>query len=259
MARPRVLVLRAAGVNNDAETACAFEQAGAAAERVHVNRLAEGGMKLADFDILALPGGFSYGDDVASGKILAVEIMGRLGDAMRAFVEAGRPVTGICNGFQVLVKTGLLPATNGRQRVTLTTNDSGRFEDRWVRLAPDAGAARCLWTRGVDAIELPVAHGEGKFVAPPEILSGIEAAGQVVFRYADAEGAPTAEYPANPNGSMGAVAGLTDPTGRILGLMPHPERNVRPFHHPRWTRFARGRREGEGLAIFRRAVEHVKR
>jgi phosphoribosylformylglycinamidine synthase subunit PurQ / glutaminase len=257
MSKPRVLVLRAAGVNCDAETAHAFELAGGAPERVHVNRLAEGAVKLSEYDILAIPGGFSYGDDVASGKILAVEIMGRLGDALRKFVDDGKPVIGICNGFQVLVKAGLLPGFKRSQEATLTTNDSGKFEDRWVWMAAAGKKSPCIWTKGIDLITLPVAHGEGKFIAPPKVMKRIDAEGLVVFRYVMPDGKP-AEYPYNPNGSVDGIAAVTDRTGRIFGLMPHPERHVASWQHPRWTRRKEQPAEGEGLAVFRNAVTYVK-
>lgn len=258
MSNARVIVLRAAGTNCDIETAYAFELAGARAERVHVNRLVAGEIDLAEYDVLAIPGGFSYGDDIAAGKVFAVELRARLGDAVRAFVEAGKLVLGICNGFQVLVKTGLLPGRGfgeAGEAVTLTLNTSGRFEDRWVRLAVPEGP--CIFTRGLSALELPVAHAEGRFVTrSPEILDRIESCGQVVFRYAGANGAEPS-YPDDPNGSEGHIAAICDPTGRILGMMPHPERHVSRYQHPRWTRLAPESEQGDGLALFHNAVEYV--
>ncbi|MDZ7372572.1 MAG: phosphoribosylformylglycinamidine synthase I [candidate division KSB1 bacterium] len=256
----RVLVLRAAGSNCDWETAHAFQLAGAQAELVHVNRLAEDSKRLDRYHILAIPGGFTYGDDVSAGKILANELKYKLGEQVQRFVDEGKLVLGICNGFQVLVKAGLLPygrIRDGRQLVTLTFNDSGRFEDRWVYLKPDPSSP-CVFTRGMEhTITLPVAHAEGKFVpADSGVLELLEANHQIVFRYVGPNGGP-APYPWNPNGSIGDVAGICDPTGRIFGLMPHPERHVDPTHHPRWTREGL-RTEGDGLAIFRHAVQYAR-
>jgi phosphoribosylformylglycinamidine synthase I len=253
MPKPRVLVLRAPGTNCDEETAFAWHRAGAEAETWHVGRVVESPGALDSFQVLTLPGGFSYGDDLGAGRILATRLGTVLGDALRRFRERDGLVLGICNGFQVLVKAGLLPGTPENGPATLTFNDSGHFEARWVRLVPSSGL--CPFLVDDEPIELPVAHGEGKFVvADSAALSALEAAGQVVLRYADPDGNPTTSYPANPNGSPGAVAGVCDPTGRIFGLMPHPERHVDPLHHPRWTR--RGLdREGDGLRIFRNAVK----
>jgi phosphoribosylformylglycinamidine synthase I len=253
MPKPRVLVLRAPGTNCDEEAAFAWQLAGAEAETWHLGRVVESPEGLDSFQVLTLPGGFSYGDDLGSGKILATRLGTVLGDPLRRFLDRGGLVLGICNGFQVLVKAGLLPGASSRVGpATLTFNDSGHFEARWVRLIPTPGLTPFL--DDDQPIELPVAHGEGKFVlAETEGLARLEAAGQVVLRYADAEGRPTLDHPANPNGSPGAVAGLCDPTGRIFGLMPHPERFVDPLHHPRWTR--RGLvGEADGLRIFRNAV-----
>ena len=255
--RPRALVLRAAGTNCDVETAYALERSGAEAERVHVNRLVERPELLERCQILVLPGGFSYGDDIASAKVLANELRFALGDALRRFVAAGRLILGICNGFQVLVKSGLLGADgSGRPDVTLSFNDSGRFEDRWVYLK--ASTDRCVFVKPGEDAYLPVAHGEGKFlVRDPEVLAHLEQAGQIVFRYVSQDGRADAGYPWNPNGSVGDVAGMCDPTGRILGLMPHPERHIEGTHHPRWTREGL-RPEGDGARVFRNAVDFAR-
>jgi phosphoribosylformylglycinamidine synthase len=206
--------------------------------------------------ILTIPGGFSYGDDLGAGRIFATRLGTVLGDALRRFHERGGLILGICNGFQVLIRAGLLPGGPVRCASTLTHNDSGHFESRWIRMLPTPGLSP--FVKDGDPIELPVAHGEGKFLlAAPEALEALEAAGQVVLRYIDEVGRPTQAYPFNPNGSPGAVAGLCDPTGRIFGLMPHPERFVDPFHHPRWTRRPPGR-ECDGLRIFRNAVEALR-
>lgn len=253
-ARVKALILRAAGTNCDVETAYAFEKAGARADRVHVNRLADGGVSLSDYHVLAVPGGFTYGDDIAAGRILGNEMRHRIGDQVRDFVESDRLVMGICNGFQVLVEMGLLPgwdASGGR--VSLTANDSNKFEDRWVYLKIVSTATPFLTAE--DVIYLPVAHGEGKFVADGEAtLDTLEQSGQIIVKYVDADG-NSAAYPCNPNGSMADVAGMCSPSGRVFGLMPHPERNVEPYHHPRWTR---GEKSGvaDGMRFFINAVNY---
>ncbi|HEX8201227.1 MAG TPA: phosphoribosylformylglycinamidine synthase I [Isosphaeraceae bacterium] len=255
MAQPRALVLRAPGTNCDEETAAAWAAAGAAVETWHVGRILEDPQALDRFGILTIPGGFSYGDDLGAGRILATRLAG-LGEAVGRFHDRGGLVLGICNGFQVLVKAGLLPGGAWTSPVTLTHNDSGHFEARWVRLRPRPGV--CVFLTDPEPIELPVAHGEGKFLAAdPQAVAALERAGQVILRYVDESGRPTEAYPANPNGSPGAVAGLCDPSGRIFGLMPHPERYVDPLHHPRWTRLG-PKPEGDGLRIFRNAVAALR-
>jgi phosphoribosylformylglycinamidine synthase len=258
MACPRALVVRAPGTNCDEETAHAWERAGAQVESWHVNRLIDAPRELDRFQILTFPGGFSYGDDLGAGRILATRIGVVLGDAMRQFCDRGGLVMGICNGFQVLVRSGLLPGGSPPSPTTLAHNDSGRFEARWVTLLPRPG--RSPFVSFTEPIELPVAHGEGKFLtAEPAALDRLEASGQIVLLYADCQNRPTQEYPANPNGSARGIAGVCDPTGRIFGLMPHPERFLDFVQHPRWTR--RGANvspEGDGLRIFRSAVESMR-
>jgi len=255
----RTLVLRAAGTNCDEETAYAFRKAGAKAELVHINELVRKEKDLSDYHILAIPGGFTYGDDISAGRILANELKYKLADQLLHFIEEGKLVLGICNGFQVLVKAGLLPALKGHgkaQEATLGWNDSGRFEDRWVYLKVEPGN-RCAFTKGLEGVlYMPVAHAEGKFIAPQEVIKSIEENGQVVLRYVDPSG-NLAGYPWNPNGSLGNIAGICDPTGRIFGLMPHPERHVEGVQHPRWPR--EGLKEhGDGMGIFTNAVRYVK-
>jgi len=248
------LILRSPGTNCDRETAFAFEQAGAATALVHINRLISGDEHLRDYQILVIPGGFTYGDDISAGKVLANELMLRVGEQVRRFVEEGHLVLGICNGFQVLVKAGILPGLNSgaASRVTLTSNDSNRFECRWVHLIVENDSP-CVFTRGIERMYLPVAHAEGKLVAEPGVLSEIPA----VLRYTSPEGWLEAGYPHNPNGSVDDIAGICDTSGRIFALMPHPERYLRRTQHPRWTR-DEGNEPGDGLKIFTNAVAWVK-
>jgi len=266
MKKARVCVLRTAGTNCDQETAFAFERAGAEAALVHINRLAGRRDCLAGYHILALPGGFSYGDDIASGKIFANELKYKLADALRSFIGEGKLIIGICNGFQVLVKAGLLPGNEAlRQEVTLTLNDSAKFEDRWVYLKSSSLVPRpssfvdCIWARDLPpVIYLPVAHGEGKFVAQNSaVRERLKQNGQVVFRYCDGAGA-CAGYPHNPNGSEDTIAGICDETGRILGLMPHPERHIVSSQHPRGTRGAPAK-PGDGLQVFINGVTYAEK
>jgi phosphoribosylformylglycinamidine synthase len=232
-AKPLVCVLKADGTNCEVETAHALVLAGAEAEIVPMNLLRWRERGLSRYDAMVVPGGFSYGDDVASGQVMAVEMMSFLADEMDAFAGAGKPILGICNGFQVLVRTGLLPFGElGRPSATLAVNVSGRYECRWVRLKAETGlpflegAPELLW--------LPAAHGEGRFLADAEAVDRAEADGLVCLRYADDVGEATEQYPANPNGSSNAIAGVCAPSRRVLGLMPHPERYVSRWQHPGW-------------------------
>lgn len=254
MPTPNVLILRGPGTNCDNEAAFAFQKAGATVEKLHVNQLRESPHKLKNYQVLLLPGGFSYGDDVAAGKILATQLEHFLADAIREFRDADKLILGICNGFQTLLKSGILiPPDEDGPLATLAHNTSGKFEDRWVKLLATPG--NCVFLKGVTGMLVPVAHGEGNFIARKEwILQGLAQAGQVVLRYIGPNGEPPV-YPHNPNGSQGDIAGLADATGRVLGLMPHPERHVLPTHHPRWTREGL-KTEGDGLAIFRNAVAY---
>ena len=254
MSMVRTLILRAPGTNCDVETAFAFEQAGAEVTTVHVNRLIYGERRLADYQIMVIPGGFTYGDDISAGKVLANELRLKLGEDIRRFVEDGGLIMGICNGFQVLIKAGILPklTSEGPPLLTVAANDSGRFECRWVHLRVD-GQNPCVFTRGIERLELPVAHGEGKVVAEPGVLSELN----VVLRYTDENGNNQAGYPYNPNGSVSNIAGICDTTGRIFALMPHPERHIRGTQHPRWTRQG-ARRYGDGFKMFVNAVEWAR-
>jgi phosphoribosylformylglycinamidine synthase len=257
MAQPKVLILRAPGTNCDGETAFAFQEAGGRVELMHINRLLEDAKLCRRFQILCIPGGFSYGDDVAAGRILGNQIQHHLADQMARFKADGKLILGICNGFQVLIKSGVLLDDGADQGppATLTYNDSGKFEDRWVRLGVQGG--RSVFLTGIESMYLPVAHAEGKFVARDgEVLRQLEADGQLALRYLSQEGDNgEAAYPDNPNGSVASVAGVCDTTGRVLGLMPHPERHIDPTHHPRWTRGEAGP-VGDGLQMFVNAVQY---
>ncbi len=258
-----VLVLRTAGTNCDQETAFAFKSYGAKVSLVHINQLLKGEQSLKNYHILAIPGGFTYGDDIESGRILANELRVKLGKDLRQFVSDGKLIIGICNGFQVMVKAGLLPEPlNGghqeafAQKATLTNNDSGKFEDRWIHLKVEK---KSIWTEGLpDLIYLPIAHGEGKFVPSDEpLLRELQQNNQIAFRYATAQG-QRPRYPENPNGSVDDIAGITDTTGRVLGLMPHPERHFLFIQHPQWTRFPKQGKLGDGAKIFENGVKYVK-
>lgn len=259
----KAIVLRAAGINCDMETTHALELAGAQAERIHINRVIDDPAMLDGYQIMVFPGGFSYGDDVAAGKVLANQVVHHLSDILHKFIEDGKLVLGICNGFQVMIKTGIVPGLNGvgklsltDQTVTLTDNDSGKFEDRWVYLQP--GTDRCVFIDSKKRLYLPIAHGEGKIVTDSEqTLNQVKQHGFVAFRYVDADG-NKAGFPVNPNGSQDSIAALTDSTGRAMGMMPHPERCVRWTQHPHWTRLKEREGFADGMTIFTNAVNYIK-
>ena len=252
--RVKTLILRAPGTNCDAESAFAFERAGAQVDLIHVNELIRRQRLLSDYLIMVIPGGFTYGDDISAGRILANELRLKLRGEIQKFVDDGRLILGICNGFQVLVKAGLLPESRGEksQSLTIASNDSGKFECRWVYLRASK-TSPCIFTRGINLMYLPVAHGEGKVVIEPGALEELN----VALYYADEAGDIRAGYPHNPNGSMNNMAGICDATGRIFALMPHPERFIRWTQHPRWTTEPR-RDYGDGFRIFLNAVEWAK-
>ncbi len=255
MGKPKACILRTAGTNCDKEAAFAFSKAGALAELIHINRLFQQQNRLNDYQILAIPGGFSYGDDIAAGKILANELRFKLIDDLRKFISDGKLIIGICNGFQVLVKSGLLPGNNDlAQEASLIINDSGKFEDRWVHLKM---SGKCVWTKDMpEIIYLPVAHGEGKFVTKDKaVLERLKKNRQIVFRYCNEKG-KLADYPYNPNGSVDNIAGICDDTGRILGLMPHPERHIEALQHPGWIKL---KYSGDGMGIFKNGVEYARK
>jgi phosphoribosylformylglycinamidine synthase len=271
---PKALVLTGYGLNCDWETTHAFELAGAEARRVHVNQLIMGETigevaRLEEYQILAFIGGFSWGDDHGAGVLLATKLLYNIGEELLGFIEAGKLIIGICNGFQALVNLGLLPGFEGDYRsrqVALIGNDCGNFRDQWVNLQVQESSP-CVFTREVEDFELPIRHGEGKFYADEPIINRLLEKKQVVLRYADNEGNPAdGRFPENPNGSLKDIAGICDSTGRVFGLMPHPEAFNHWTNHPDWTRLKEHYRrrgeaypqEGYGIQIFRNAVEYFK-
>ncbi len=266
----KAIVITGNGTNCEMETAHACRLAGFdTIDIVHISELLTGTKRLDDYDFLNLPGGFLDGDDLGSAKaganrLLHARVSGdgeRLFDQLLRFIAAGKLIIGICNGFQLLVKLGVLPGLNGiydRQRVTLTFNDSGRFEDRWVYLRGNEKSP-CVFTRGIAGVYLPVRHGEGKFMTDDTaILDAMKAKNLIALQYSDAtHSGATMDYPANPNGSTDAIAGICNETGRIFGLMPHPEAYLHRTNHPRWTREELPE-EGMGLLLFRNAAAFLK-
>ncbi len=263
----KALVMTGFGLNCDMETAYALGVAGANAERVHLNTLISGDRQLSEYRIFVIGGGFSWGDDHGAGVIMAMRLKHRLREEISSFVEGGGIVIGICNGFQVLVNLGLLPGFEVgemKREVALIANDCGNFRDQWVYLSANT-ESHCILTRGIMDIELPVRHGEGKFFAESDVLERIESGAQVILRYARPDGSPAnGEFPLNPNGSVMDIAGICDVTGRVAGLMPHPEAFNHFTNHPEWTwlreKYRREGREipeeGQGIRIFRNAVEY---
>jgi phosphoribosylformylglycinamidine synthase subunit PurQ / glutaminase len=265
--KPKSLILGGNGINCELETAHANRLVGFDAEIVHISSLADRPESIHEYQFLNFPGGFLDGDDLGSAKAQAVrwkyQKSGGDGtpflDELVRFVADGKVIIGICNGFQLLVKTGLLPAMEGQygdQTVTLTFNDSGRFQDRWIYLRVRQ-LSSCIFTKDMDRLYLPVRHGEGKLVAKNgETLQKLRDGGHIVMQYVNQEGNVTAEFPWNPNGSVDSVAALCDLSGRIFGLMPHPEAFVHYTQHPHWTRESLPE-EGDGLKIFRNAYQYV--
>jgi len=255
--KPRALILFATGTNRDQDVAAALEMAGAQPEIVHINQLNNGERRWDEYQMLVIPGGFSYADALGAGKLLALDLMQYFREEASAFVASGKPVIGICNGFQALVKSGILPDANSsaNSRATLTFNRSGHFECRWVTLQPIS--TLCIWTRGLqDRIECPVAHGEGNFLPANQAeLESLMQADQIAMVYLRPDGKPAqGSYPSNPNGSMMDIAGICNPEGNVLGLMPHPENHIFSFQHPHWTR---GTAQGSGLPLFIKGVQYA--
>jgi phosphoribosylformylglycinamidine synthase I len=267
MAKPRICVLRAPGTNCDVETAFAFASSGGDAERLHLFRLLETPALLDDFQILCIPGGFSYGDDIGAGVVFSRQLQGRLGEVIGKFLSADKLVLGICNGFQTLLKSGILPGGSAswppsideQPPATLTWNENGKYTALWVKLA--VASSKNVFLRGIDEIEMPIAHAEGRIaVSSDSVLDDWQAADQIALCYRSKNGSASngdslLPYPDNPNGSIANIAGLSDPTGRVLGLMPHPERFIHATQHPQWTRLGLTG-DGDGLKLFRNAVEY---
>ena len=251
----KALVLRSPGANCDGEAVFALEKAGAKVDLVHINQLSRKEYRLEDYAILLIPGGFTYGDDISGGKVLANELRLKLGEDIERFVVDGKLIIGICNGFQIMIKAGILPKLGKGElpKLTLTHNDSGKFECRWVHLGVNTNSP-CIYTKGIETLYVPVAHGEGKLIGEPSAISDDLA----VLYYTDANGDREAGYPYNPNGSLQNIAGICDATGRIFALMPHPERHILGTQHPQWTRLG-ARDHGEGFVIFRNAVDFARK
>jgi phosphoribosylformylglycinamidine synthase subunit PurQ / glutaminase len=252
--KPKALVLQAHGSNRDFDVIEALTLAGADAIGMPLNQLRSNKTILSAFQLLVIPGGFSYADALGAGKLLALDLESYFAEEISAFVDSGKPVVGICNGFQALVKSGILPGNH--DGATLTFNAQGHFECRWVTLLPVS--QRCIWTSGLDEfVECPVAHGEGSFQVSEHFpLSAFYSQDQIALTYISANGSPAnGEYPINPNGSMLDIAGICNLQGNVLGLMPHPEDHIHPYQHPQWTRGARHR---SGLALFKNGVKCAK-
>ncbi len=270
MKKVNALVLTGFGLNCDNETAYAFDLAGADAHKVHINTLVSGKVTLDDFQILAFGGGFSWGDDHGAGVIQALKMKNNMGKDLLTFVDQGKLIIGICNGFQALVNLGLLPGLESdytKRSVSVTYNDCGNFRDQWVHLAANQKSP-CVFTKNISIADYPVRHGEGKFIADQDVMTSLKENDQIVFQYADENGNPAnGAFPLNPNGSLDDIAGICDPTGRIFGLMPHPEAYNHFTNHPDWTRDAqRLKREGNplggdvtiGIQLFKNGVDYIK-
>ncbi|HLC68621.1 MAG TPA: phosphoribosylformylglycinamidine synthase subunit PurQ [Candidatus Bilamarchaeaceae archaeon] len=249
----RALVLSGFGFNCEAESKFAVEKAGGKADIVHINKIIDNPAQLQNYNLLYIPGGFSFGDDLGSGKVVANKLRYKVSDHLLDFIKENKLVLGVCNGFQILVKLGLLPVPDFNQRITITNNTSGRFEDRWVYLKTNPQSP-CIFTKNTDMLMLPVRHGEGRVLAHEQELHRITAENLHTLQYTDASG-KLAGYPYNPNGSMLNIAGLCDPSGRILGMMPHPEAFHSVENHPSWT-FGNVR-EAQGLRFFKNALEYL--
>lgn len=257
MVKPKVCILRTDGTNCDEELFYAFEKFGGTPEYVHINQLRNKLKNLKTFRILALPGGFSYGDDVVSGKILAVELISFLKDEITNYINKEGLVLGICNGFQTLIRTGLLPFNQlGKMSVTMAQNESGHFECRWIKLKSQKSKCVFLNENAGQIGDFAINSGEGRFFSTPDIIKKVEDENLVILRYVDEKGHPTQKYPQNPNGSINAIAGVCDPTGRIVGMQPHPEKFVDITQHPNWRR--QKFQKPHGAYIFENMVKFAK-
>lgn len=258
---PKALIITGYGLNCEAETEHALRLAGAEVDRIHLNDLIAAPECLANYHLLMLIGGFSYGDHIAAGRAFAIRLKFGLHEHLTSFVAGGGLVMGICNGFQTLCKLGLLPGFGEGQLVTLTHNDSSVFRDDWVRLRVNPNSP-CVFTKGIDVLDLPIRHGEGKFLTlNADVLSQLMLNGQIAYQYCDANGEPTQDFPANPNGSVEAIAGICDPSGRIFGTMPHPEAAILPEHHPDYhlkRELGETLSEGPGFKLFQNAVDFIR-
>lgn len=258
MKQPKALVMEGYGINCEYESAHCVAEAGGIAKRVHINDLVDGRERLRDYQILILPGGFSFADNLGAATVWAAKLKHSIFPEMLAFIRRKKLIIGVCNGFQAMAKLGILPATDGnynQQSVTLTANEKGRFEDRWVSLRINP-KSNCVFTRGVKSLYLPVRHGEGRFLPKDKaVLEALERNNQIVAQYSNDKG-KIAGYPHNPNGSANSIAAVCDPSGRLFGIMPHPEAYNHRVCHPRWTR-EKLPEEGLGMAIFRNAVDYA--
>lgn len=266
--QPKALIITGYGINCEEETAFVFKKAGAIAEIVHINDLIDNTKKLEDYQIVAFPGGFSYGDDTGSGNALANKIRNNFEERILKFAEKDKLIIGICNGFQILSNIGLVPAVDlkyGERQIALMHNSTARYECRWVNLK--VTSKKCIWTRDLETLHCPVAHGEGNFYAPPEVIEKLKTNDQIVWKYIKEDGSPAnQELPFNPNGALEDIAGVCDPTGKILGMMPHPERFNAFTNEDGWELtkeklIREGKplpQKGLGLKVFENAVSYFK-
>jgi len=266
MPKPKAIIVTGYGINCEEETAHAFKKAGAESEIIHINDLIESPKRLNEFQIMAFPGGFSYGDDTGSGNALANRIKNNLKDKLIKFAQKDKLIIGICNGFQILTNLGLVPAINndyGKREVALMHNTTARYECRWINLKNHS--EKCIWTRDLESLHCPIAHGEGNFYAEEKTFSHLKENDQIVFRYVKPDNSPAKQkFPYNPNGSMDDIAGICDESGRILGMMPHPERFLYFTNEDGWEKekeklIREGRplpKDGKGLKLFQNAVKY---
>lgn len=264
--KPKAIILTGYGINSEEETAVCFRLAGAETEIVHINDLIEGEKNLSDYQILAFPGGFSYGDDTGSGNAVANKLKNNLNQQVLEFAQGDKLVIGICNGFQMLANLGLAPALEGKygeRQAALMHNNTARLQCRWVNTK--VTSKKCIWTQNIDLIRMPISHGEGNFYTDEKTLQSMEENDQIALKYVKADGSPAdGQFPENPNGSLADIAAICDPSGRIMGLMPHPERNNSFTNEENWPlikeQFIRAGKElpkeGEGLKIFRNGVQY---